>query len=72
MRSYTSASQDVVDRARWLSPLEEWEESIWVMMDEPDPVEYDYIAAMTDEEFEEWERLHPDGEESVKAVHDEL
>ena len=71
VKSYTSASQDVVDRARWLSPLEEWEEPIWVMIEEPVAQDYDYIAAMTDEEFEEWERLQPD-EYFENAVHDEL
>lgn len=34
IRTSTSVSQDVVDRARWLSPGEEWEEPVWHAMDE--------------------------------------
>lgn len=50
---------------------EEWEEPIWAIIDEPVAQDCDYIAAMTDEEFEEWERLQPE-EYFENAVHDEL
>lgn len=34
IHSSTSVSQDVVDRARWLSPGEQWEEPVWHVSDD--------------------------------------
>lgn len=63
VRSSTSVSQDVVDRARWLSPGEQWEEPVWQLSDDSGAEDREalereefeqMIEGMTDDEVKEF------------------